>query len=169
MRCHSEFAEMREIELVQFGQLHLFDRQSLEIADNSEILHLLAECLPALHNICKRPKSHLKSINEIRPIDAVKIIGHEAIPYLAAHNEDWEARTATGLKPARLFSRTEDDDFQIYENLVIKTVIDMALRFLRRLCRELQQTKDQLNGILMSSGVSTASFGFDLGHQIRPK
>ena len=41
----------------------------------------------------------------------------------------------------------------------------MALRFLRRLCRELQQTKDQPNGILMSSGVSTASFGFDLGHQ----
>ena len=164
-RCREEFSGMREIEWVQFGQLHLFDRQSLEIADNSEILYQLAECWPALRSICKRPKSHLKSVNEIRPIDAVKRIGHEAIPYLAAHNEDWEARTATGLKPARLFSRTEDDDFQIYENRVVKTVIDMALRFLRGLCRDLQQTKDQLNGILMSSGVSTASFGFDLSHQ----
>lgn len=164
-RCHDDFADMREIEWVQFGQLHLFDCQSLKITDNSEIFQQLIECLPALRNICKRPKSHLKSVNEIRPIDAVKRIGHEAIPYLAAHNEDWEARTATGLKPARLFSRTEDDDFQIYENRVVKTVIDMALRFLRRLCRDLQQTKDQLNGILMSSGVSTASFGFDLSHQ----
>lgn len=164
-RCHDDFADMREIEWVQFGWLHLFDSLSLKIADNSEMLQQLIECLPALRNICKRPKSHLKSVNEIRPVDAVKRIGHEAIPYLAAHNEDWEARTATGLKPARLFSRIEDDDFQIYENRVVKTVIDIALRFLCRLCRDLQQTKDQLNGILMSSGVSTASFGFDLSHQ----
>ena len=54
-RCHDDFADMREIEWVQFGQLHLFDCQSLKITDNSEIFQQLIECLPALRNICKRP------------------------------------------------------------------------------------------------------------------
>ena len=80
----------------------------------------------------KKLKSHLKAVNEVRPIETVKRIGYESIPYLAAHSEDWLARTASGLKPARLFSRVEDDEFQIYENRVTKTLIDLILSFLRK-------------------------------------
>ena len=83
---------------------------------------------------------------------------------MAAHSEDWLARTASGLKPARLFSRVEDDEFQIYENRVVKTLIDLILGFLRRTEKQLRDQRDQLRGI-MNSSVQTGSFGFDVSFQ----
>ena len=83
---------------------------------------------------------------------------------MAAHSEDWLARTASGLKPARLFSRVEDDEFQIYENRVTKTLIDLILSFLRKKEKELKDQYEQLHGI-MNSGVQTGSFGFDVTFQ----
>ena len=110
-------------------------------------------------------KSHLKSVNEIRPIDTVKRVGYESIPYLASHSEDWLARTATGLKPARLFSRVEDDDFSIYENRVTKTLIDVVITYLRKTEKKLNDAVGQLEGII-NSGVQTTGFGFDYRFQM---
>ena len=112
----------------------------------------------------EKPKAHLKAVNEVRPIDTVKRVGHESIPYLASHSEDWLARTASGLKPARLFSRVEDDEYQIYENRVTKTLIDLCVDFLRKTYKELDDSLKQLSGI-MNSSVQTKSFGFDVSFQ----
>lgn len=138
--------------------------QSAEVRDYSGIFDKIEASFNAFKAICERPKSHLKSVNEIRPIDAVKRVGYESIPYLAAHSEDWLARTASGLKPARLFSRVEEDDFHIYENRLVKTLIDLVLAFLRKVEKELRDQRDQLKGIL-DSGVRMESFGFDASFQ----
>lgn len=142
--------------------------QSTDIKDITEILKKTRECLPAIKKICYKPKSHLKSINEIRPIDTVKRVGYESIPYLASHSEDWLARTATGLKPARLFSRVEEEDFQIYENRVVKTLIDKVINYLKSNIEDLENKYHQIRGIL-SSDTQTWSFGFDKGFQIAVK
>ena len=105
---------------------------SLEDDDWIDVFDKIGFAKKYFANICKKPKSHLKSVNEIRPIDTVKRVGYESIPYLASHSEDWLTRTATGLKPARLFSRVEDDDFFIYENRVTKTLIDIVITYLRK-------------------------------------
>lgn len=60
-----------------------------------------------------------------------------------------------------MFSRVEDDEFQIYENRVVKTLTDLILGFLRRTEKQLRDQRDQLRGI-MNSGVQTGSFGFDI-------
>ena len=151
-----------EIESIKNGSLKLYAvDQSTEVRDWTEIFDQIDAAYPAFKYICEKPKSHLKAINEVRPIETVKRIGYESIPYLAAHSEDWLARTASGLKPARLFSRVEDDDYQIYENRVVKTLIDLIIIFLRRTERDLKEKYAQLEGI-MNSGVQTGSFGFDV-------
>lgn len=154
-----------EIKSIQDGTLKLYAvDQSTEVYDWTDTFNEIAEAFSAFKIICDKPKSHLKSVNEVRPIETVKRIGYESIPYLAAHSEDWLARTASGLKPARLFSRVEDDEYHIYENRVVKTLIDLILGFLRRTEKQLRDQRDQLRGI-MNSGVQTGSFGFDVSFQ----
>lgn len=160
-----EDKEFDEIRSIQTGGLRLYAvDQSTEVYDWSEVFAQIEESFSAFKTICEKPKSHLKAVNEVRPIETVKRIGYESIPYLAAHSEDWLARTASGLKPARLFSRVEDDEFQIYENRVVKTLIDHILGFLRRTEKQLRDQRDQLRGI-MNSSVQTGSFGFDVSFQ----
>ena len=157
--------EFDEISSIQLGTLKLYAiDQSAEICDFSEVFGQINDAFNAFKAICEKPKSHLKAVNEVRPIETVKRIGYESIPYLAAHSEDWLARTASGLKPARLFSRVEDDEYQIYENRVVKTLIDLILSFLRKTEKQLRDQRDQLRGI-MNSSVQTGSFGFDVSFQ----
>lgn len=151
-----------EITSIKNGSLKLYAiDQSTEVRDWTLIFDQIEAAYPAFKSICDKPKSHLKAVNEVRPIETVKRVGYESIPYLAAHSEDWLARTASGLKPARLFSRVEDDDYQIYENRVVKTLIDLIIPFLRRTERDLKAKYAQLEGI-MNSSVQTGSFGFDV-------
>ncbi len=153
--------ESDEIDSIQHGRLKLYAvDQTTEVFDYSEIFGQIERAFRHFKLICEKPISHLKAVNEVRPIETVKRIGYESIPYLAAHSEDWLARTASGLKPARLFSRVEDDEFQIYENRVVKTLLDLILAFLRKTERQLRDQRDQLQGII-ASNVQTDSFGFD--------
>lgn len=164
---HYEYQDKKldEIESIQAGGLRLYAvDQSTEVYEWSDTFKQIEESFSAFKTICEKPKSHLKAVNEVRPIETVKRIGYESIPYLAAHSEDWLARTANGLKPARLFSRVEDDEFQIYENRVVKTLTDLIIGFLRRTEKQLRDQRDQLRGI-MNSGVQTGSFGFDVSFQ----
>lgn len=157
--------EYNELESIQLGELKMYAvDQTTSICDWTEIFELLESKLNVFRIICDKPKSHLKSVNEVRPIETVKRIGYESIPYLASHSEDWLARTASGLKPARLFSRVEDDEYHIYENRVVKTLIDIIIRFLRKTEKSVRDQRDQLRGI-MNSSVQTGSFGFDAGFQ----
>ena len=154
-----------EIESIRSGDLKMYAvDQSAEVKDYTALFERMEEASSAFKSICEKPKSHLKAVNEVRPIDTVKRIGYESIPYLAAHNEDWLARTASGLKPARLFSRVEDDEYQIYENRVVKTLIDLIISFLRKEEKELKDQYEQLHGII-NSGVQIGSFGFDVSFQ----
>lgn len=153
-----------DIKNVQQGRLRLYATdQSIEVRDYSEIFAQIDEAFRAFRAICNRPKSHLKAVNEVRPIDTVKRVGYESIPYLASHSEDWLARTASGLKPARLFSRVEEDDYQIYENRVVKTLIDLIISFLRKTEKQLRDQREQLG--IISGDVEMVSFGYDRGFQ----
>lgn len=170
-RVYKQFADeyaakkTNELDAVITRELKLYAvDQSTEIEDYSEIFTKLETAFPAFKAICEKPKSHLRSVNEVRPIETVKRVGHESIPYLAAHSEDWLARTASGLKPARLFSRVEDDEYQIYENRVVKTLIDLIITYLRKTTKKLKDQYGQLE-ITINSGVQVGSFGFDVGFQ----
>lgn len=152
-----------EIESIETGYLRMYAvDQCSEVKDWSSLFMLLDDSFFALKSISDNPKSHLKATNEVRPIETVKRIGYESIPYLASHSEDWLARTASGLKPARLFSRVEDDDYQIYENRVVKTLIDKIIDLLRKIEKELKDQYEKMDGII---NINVDSFGFDASFQ----
>lgn len=151
-----------EIQSIQGGTLRLYAVD--QKVPDCKLLDHLGETFSILKALCEKPRSHLKAVNEVRPIETVKRVGYESIPYLASHSEDWLARTASGLKPARLFSRVEEDEFQIYENRVVKTLIDQIILYLRRKTSELERLWQQEEQINM--GVNTGTFGFDRIFQI---
>jgi hypothetical protein len=146
------------------GYLRMYAiEKSVKVRDTGEFLKKLRKAYKAFKKICDKPKSHLKAVNEVRPIETVKRVGYESIPYLASHSEDWLALTASGLKPARLFSRVEDDDFQIYENRAVKTAIDLICSFLKRERIALKDKMGQINVIISIN--ETSSVGFDADFQ----
>ena len=159
-----------EISSIRNGSLRLYATEQItNFKDFSEEFKQIKNAFRAFKRICDKPLSHLKEINEVRPIETIKRIGYEAIPYLATHSEDWLARTVNGLQPLRLFSRVEEDDFQIYENRVVKTLIDLLISFLRKVERQLQYQKEQLSSIrtnIIDSKCQTGSLGFDKNFSI---
>lgn len=158
-------SKQNEIQSIISGKLKLYAvEQNSKVRDWTSLFNILEDALPTLKRICDKPKSHLKSANEVRPIETVKRVGYESIPYLASHSEDWLARTVGGLKPARLFSRVEEDDYQIYENRATKTLIERIIRFLRIEEKSLLDQYEQLHGII-NSGVHVGGFGFDESFQ----
>ena len=75
-----------EIRSIQMGGLRLYAvDQSTEVYDWSDVFRQIEDSFVAFKVICEKPKSHLKAVNEVRPIETVKRIGYESIPYLAAH------------------------------------------------------------------------------------
>ena len=154
-----------EIEGIKSGALKMYAvDHSTQVYDWTDTFDKMEHDFSAIKAICETPKSHLKAVNEVRPIETIKRIGYESISYLAAHSEDWLAKTASGLKPARLFSRVESDEYQIYENRVVKTLIEQTISFLKMKEKKLRDNLGQQNSI-MNSEVQTGCFGFDKSFQ----
>ena len=102
------------------------------LAQLEELLKVCEQHYEPFKKVCKDPRSHLKSISEVRPIDTVKRVGYESVAYLASHSEDWQARSFSGLIPSRLFARTEDIEYAIYENRFVYSFLDKLLELLRK-------------------------------------
>jgi hypothetical protein len=100
-----------------------FNRQ-IESVEEDRKLEEIRRHIKHLVDVFHRPKLHLKSNNEIRPVESVSRIGHEAIKHLASHSEHWEARKASGLIPRRLLAKTLEDNYKIYENIAAKCLVD---------------------------------------------
>ena len=61
--------EFDEISSIQLGTLKLYAiDQSAEICDFSEVFGQINDAFNAFKAICEKPKSHLKAVNEDRPI-----------------------------------------------------------------------------------------------------
>ena len=96
----------------------------------------MAECVDKFPHIFQKPKQHLKQVNEVRPAAIVSRIGQESISHLASHSEHWKGLKVNGLVPERLLARTLEDDYAIYENRVVKTLVD-------KLYKELKSIKEE--------------------------
>lgn len=112
-----------------------FNRKFESITKNYDVV-AMAECASYLPHIFQKPKRHLKQINEIRPAAVISRIGQESIRHLASHSEHWKGIKASGLVPERLLARTLEDDFAIYENVAVKSMVDQLYRVMKTLSEE---------------------------------
>lgn len=84
----------------------------------------ILENIKSFPHIFHKPKLHLKQIEEVRPASIVTRIGSESIRHLASHSEHWKGVNAGGLVPERLLARILEDEYAIYENVAVKTLVN---------------------------------------------
>lgn len=91
----------------------------------------ILNALPAIKRIFAQPSIHLKESDVILPIEAVRIIDNNTIRHVASHSEMWSDVNETEIKPRKLLTRTYEDNYGIYENLVFCKTVDDILAFTR--------------------------------------
>ncbi|MGL5486491.1 MAG: hypothetical protein ACRDC6_09400 [Shewanella sp.] len=109
-----------------------------------------------LYEIAYRPRLELIQNEELVQTGRAKRLSNKAPDYLAAHSEDWQSRTFTGILPKRVITRLNEDNYDIYENRVFARLIDHLDIYLASRLREIEQ----LAGILDSA--LSYSVGSDL-------
>jgi len=102
----------------------------------------IARGLGYLHRVCTRPRLHLKSEEERVPTSRARRLNSHATTFLAAHTEDWEARTVLGVRPKRLLANIIEDQWDIYENRVAVRLVDLLLR---DVVERISEVQDVLN------------------------
>lgn len=112
-----------------------FNRKFESITKDYDVNQIM-ECVEKLPHIFRKPRQHLKQINEIRPAAVVSRIGQESISHLASHSEHWKGIKVNGLVPERLMARSLEDDYAIYENVAVKTMVDKLYREMKKLNEE---------------------------------
>ncbi|WP_333767503.1 DUF2357 domain-containing protein [Streptomyces sp. IBSBF 2435] len=112
----------------------------------------------ALHTVCNRPYTRLRTVEETVPTAQVRSVAAGAAARLAGHPEDWASRTFAGVRPARLLARRSEEDVDIYENRVAVAILDLMRSHLQRRIagmRDLSRMVGDVHGLLMSSGESS--------------
>lgn len=97
-----------------------------------ETLDRIIATLPAIKRIFADPITRITAVPEILPAESVRAINNQTVVHATAHSELWENVTASGIKPRKLLSFDNRDNYAIYENVVFARTVDMILSFVRK-------------------------------------
>ena len=120
--------------LTLFMQDPDFDFEALENSTD-----YILSVLPAIKRIFAQPLIHLKENDVILPVEAVRVVNSKTINHVASHSELWTDIKDGEIKPEKLLTRTYEDNYGIYENLVFCNVVDEILNFARANIRFLRE------------------------------
>ena len=104
-----------------------------------EQIETIVKALPAIKQIFAKPFIHLKEQNIILPVESVRIINNSTIQHISSHSELWTDIKDNEIQPAKLLTRTYEDNYGIYENIVFCNVVDTILTFTRNNLRILKE------------------------------
>lgn len=127
------------------------DEESLQL-ERREIL--LRDNISSIAQVCERFVTRLGELVELRPVAQVKRPARKALARLAAHTEDWAARTLSGPIPRRALAVSRDEDADLYENRmvvelvhpILTSAISARVQRLRRIradLAELERARDE--------------------------
>lgn len=102
-------------------------------------INVIVKALPAIKRIFAQPCIHLKERDEILPTESVRIINNRTIRHISSHSELWSNIKDGEIVPAKLLTRTYNDNYGIYENLVFCQTVDDILSFVRTNTRFIQE------------------------------
>ena len=112
-----------------------------------EELNVILNTMPAIKRIFAQPCIHLKEQNVILPTESVRIINNNTIQHIASHSELWSDVKKDEIKPTKLLTKTYEDNYGIYENLVFCNTVDDILSYARynlRILKELIYTNQTI-------------------------
>lgn len=106
---------------------------------------VLLEAIQHFEEIARLPRAHLK-VEEVRiPVGRARRFPPRALNVLASHSEDWHSRSFSSVRPNRVLSEVQDDDFAIYENRALKTLQQRLLSALTPRLSMLKSLRDSLD------------------------
>lgn len=117
----------------------------LSSRDGTDVTELELELLDSIDLIawlCADPHMDLRFETERAPIDRARRVAPGAVPYLASHSEDWLMVTLRGPVPKQILSQFREDEIAIYENRMVRTLLDGCLDWLGRLESLLREMRD---------------------------
>lgn len=98
---------------------------------DSSYIDVLKSAYSSLAKICKDPKKSIKYEQEIIAMEKAKKLTSESIRHLASHTHYIkEIKNDGSVVPSKVMSTYSDDEFGIYENRFIKTLINRVVKFL---------------------------------------
>lgn len=100
---------------------------------------VILSALPAVKRIFEQPFIHLKERDVIMPVEAVRTVNNKTLTHVATHSELWANVKGGEIKPDKLLTRTYEDNYGIYENLVFCNVVDEILSYVRTNTRFLKE------------------------------
>ena len=112
------------------------------ISEKADILTLDDEIrnhLPAIVDICRRPRHNLVHELERVPVSRAKRTPPRAAGFLAAHPEDWAQPTLSGPRPKRILAEVMHESLDMFENRVVARLVDLCGSYLARRIRELRR------------------------------
>lgn len=128
----------------------------------TQLEFLLREKFSVLEWICESPEVEVR-LEELKlPIDRSRRITKGALTNLASHSEDWLRVTTRGPIPKRIISAIREDDFTIYENRLVRTLInrsDTLLGALIDAIRKDEKAKNDLTGTTESHRKTKRIYG----------
>ena len=87
----------------------------------------------ALENICKDPKKHIRLERYITPIELAKKITNESVIHLSSHTQYIKNVDKNGnVIPSKVLTVSAEDEYGIYENRFIKTLVDRLVIFIEK-------------------------------------
>ncbi len=98
----------------------------------NQCLDMIIKTLPSIKRIFAKPITHITTSSEILPVESVHYINNETLVHASVHSELWADITSDGLKPRKLLTKDNRDNYAIYENIIFARTVDMILSFVRQ-------------------------------------
>lgn len=120
---------LRKSQNVEFTQI---GRKELQDYDESWI-NTLEDCCNAIDVIRKNPSRFIKEVREVVPIAKAKKITEESLIHLSSHTQFIRSVDEKGnVTPEKILSLFGEDDYAIYENRFVYTLIKKLILFIER-------------------------------------
>ncbi len=132
---YSSSNEAKEIlASISHGQNRYF--KSSRVINNSydpRWLDMIEDTIPTLGEIIKNPRKVTKTVTEIVPVELAKKTNAESIRHLASHTQYVKSVDEQGnITPNKVLNIATDDDYAIYENKFIATLVRRLLLFVEK-------------------------------------
>jgi len=105
---------------------------NLDFEQLERSIQKIKKSLPSLKRIFQKPIISLKDVEEVMPVENTRIINQKTFLHLANHSHNVANITKRGIKPRKLLTRLNEDNYGIYENIVFCKTIDTILAYARK-------------------------------------
>lgn len=111
---------------------------NLDFDQLERTIQKIKKSLPSLKRIFEKPIISLKDVEEVMPVENTRIINQKTFLHLANHSQNVANITKRGIKPRKLLTTLNEDNYGIYENMVFCKTIDAILTYVRKNRRMLE-------------------------------